>query len=274
MKDNLENNFSNSLFHFTSLKIAVENILPTSKLKLGLLENTNDPRENKSFGFGAKNAHFQVGREIIDHTYWDGKITKLLRNMAKVICFSSDYEIDNEWYDGFNLPRMWAQYGDNHKGICLDIDIELFKQENAKIFEKSILRSIIYESDFEYPWVNYDRIREIGLKAYVQEFKFSNLDYLFFSKHIDWQSEREKRLLFFSTSYKNEFVSIKKSLKRIILGIDFNNVYLPSIIKLSNGVTIEKINFSNGNLKSFQFKSEYLENMMKTIPRAKTEIKR
>ena len=263
MKDNFENTPSNSLFHFTSLKTAAEYILPNMQLRLGLLENTNDPRETKSLGFGAVNGEFKQGEEISDHMNWNDHITKLLRKNCKVICFSTDYVIDGELYDGHNLPRMWAQYGENHKGVCLEIDRELFKEENSILLEDSYLEPINYGADFEYPWVHYNRIRAIGLEAYVDEFRVNNRKYLFYSKLKDWESERETRLLKFSKVSSDEYTSIRKSIKRIILGIDFNNIYLPTIIKLANEIVIEKIQSENGHLKSFRFKEEYLQNMMK-----------
>jgi len=41
------------LYHYTSATAAVESILPTGQLRLGLFEFTNDPRESKRWYLSA-----------------------------------------------------------------------------------------------------------------------------------------------------------------------------------------------------------------------------
>ncbi|UTW66766.1 DUF2971 domain-containing protein [bacterium SCSIO 12643] len=264
MKENYEKEPSNSLYHFTNFKVALEHILPNFELRLNSIVNTNDPREYKSFGFGAINGKFSSGKEIREHQEWDSKATNLIRKGVKVLCFSQDYKIDEEWFDGYNLPRMWAHYGHNHTGVCFEIDKNIFMDENSDRLKNTFLKAIDYVYKFDYPWIYYDRLKEVGEERYFNEFKKANMDYLFFKKFVDWEAERETRLLKFSTeSDLDEYVSIKKSIKRIIIGCEFNLVYLPSLIKLSDGIKIEKIAYSNEGFKSFPFSDEYIENTMK-----------
>jgi len=58
---------------------------------------------------------------------------------------------------------------------------------------------------------------------------------LFFSKRPDWNSEQEWRLL---SLHNQQMCNIRKSLKSIILGLDFNRDYIPSIKKLIQGTDI------------------------------------
>ena len=46
-------NFNQSVYHFTTAPTALMYILPTLNLKLSSLTDVNDPKENKSFGFGS-----------------------------------------------------------------------------------------------------------------------------------------------------------------------------------------------------------------------------
>ncbi len=263
MKLNYENKGSNSIFHFTTIQIALEYILPNNKLRLNSIVNTNDPRENKSFGFGAENSNYRGDEHAIeDHTKSDLKVTNDIRKGVKVLCFSQDYKHKQEWYDGYNLPRMWAQYAGNHKGVCLEIDKDIFLEENKKCIGEAYFKNIKYCNENEYPWIDFSRLKTLGYNNYITEFRQKHLDYLFFTKSIDWEAERELRLLKISKqAQKVEFVSIKKSLKNVIVGIDFNEVYLPSMVALIPEKKISRIILNSGDLKSFEYKDEYLKNL-------------
>ncbi len=74
-------------------------------------------------------------------------------------------------------------------------------------------------------------------------------DYLFFSKLSDWESEHEYRLIYFSKTSRDQYCSIRKSLKSIYLGVDFNFNYLPSIDHLTNRIELYKLHFSHDKLR-------------------------
>ena len=259
MKNSYDNIINNSIFHFTKKDTFIEYILPNFQLKFGLLKNTNDPRETKTFGFGAVNGNFEAGNEITDKENKNKMLSGLLKDKVKVICFSTDYKIDNEYFDGYNLPRMWAHYGDNHKGVCLEIDLDILIEENSAIFKNIHSSKVNYTHNFMYPYVEYDQLRQYGIEQYIANFKLLHRDYLYFTKHIDWETERELRLLYFSNFMIDEYVSIRKSLKTIILGIDFDKTELPKIIEQTKNISIEQIIFNSNQLKSFAFTDEYLK---------------
>ena len=127
----------NRLYHYTSLSTALEFILSKRELLLNPLRKTNDPREYKSFVFAAKYwANSDNG-----HTEQNNKeISRLLRDDCKVLCFSDDYEN----YFGYEYARMWAHYGDNHKGVCLELDKTQFIEENKNIIDPNLIKPIHY----------------------------------------------------------------------------------------------------------------------------------
>lgn len=237
----------NRLYYYCKLNTALEFILPDNKLLLNPISKTNDPRENKNFVFAA--------------TYWgdtnvgnleeqNEEISKILRADCKVICFSQDHE----HFFGYESSRMWAYYGNNHKGLCLQIDKEEFLKENRDIIDPNLLRKIdYYKFDISRPihrkQINHTVMNSMGKKKYLKEvFRPEHIDYLYFTKNKEWESEQELRLTYFSDKKENEYCSIKNSLKNIFVGIDFHASYLPSIIKLCPHVDIDKLKYGDVRL--------------------------
>jgi hypothetical protein len=241
----------NRLYHYCRLSTALELILAEKKLLLCPINKSNDPRENKSFVFAAI---FWQGTDIGNLEDRNGEISKILRDDCKMLCFSQDYE----HFFGYESSRMWAYYGDNHKGLCLLIDKEEFLQENIEIIDLNLLKKIhYYEFDPNKPiyhkQVDHSLMKSMGEIRYLREvFRSKQLDYLYFTKNKEWESEQELRLVYFSEKKENEYCSIKNSLKKIFVGVDFHNSYLPSIIKLCPHVGIDKLNYKDVRLISNQ----------------------
>ena len=200
----------------------IEHILPTLQLKLNVLKNTNDPREKElSLNHTIQNIEF-AGQYIDLHH----KIYTKLDSDFKVCCFSADYIMDSTKYSGSNLPRMWATYGDNHKGICLVISKKEFEKENNIDNKNSTLRTVsykpnlsnIFNGEAERDNFNHDLAAEGIIEA--------NREKIFYTKHHDWITECEVRLV---TKSSSNYCSIKESLHKVILGMDFPKEYLPAI---------------------------------------------
>ena len=67
---------------------------------------------------------------------------------------------------------------------------------------------------------------------------------LFFSKRPDWSSEHEWRLL---SLHNQRMCNIRKSLKSIILGLDFDPAFLSSVQKLiqEKDIVIQQLRLDN-----------------------------
>jgi hypothetical protein len=221
-------NQSKRLYYYCKLSTAIEKILPNKQLLLNQLGKTNDPREYKSFIFARKK--MSIKDLIYNHTS-NEHITNLIRNHCKMLCFSIDH---NDFF-GYEYSRMWALYGENHKGVCVALDKERFMEENKKIIKPEFFKEIKYfefnvTKPEEHIEIDYDKIRNGGLYAYiVADLRPKNINYLFFTKNKEWESEHEYRLIYFSESKEAEYCSINNCIDAIYLGIDFNLNYLPSI---------------------------------------------
>lgn len=249
-------NSENKIYHYCKLNTAIESILAERQLLLSELGKTNDPRENKSFVFAAA---FGPDTDFKDLKTNNLEVSNFLREGCKVICFSHD----DSPFLGYEYSKMWAHYGDNHRGICIELNKDIFLQENSSIARPDLLKEIDYlEFDItmpreEHKLVDYLHMKAIGKEEYLKElFRAEHLEYLYFTKDKDWGSERETRLLYFSNKNENEYCSIEKSINHIYLGVDFNKNYLPSIIHLCPNVPISELQYNEVRLTASQLKLE------------------
>lgn len=204
------------IYHYTKACYSLLIIL-SKRIKMGKLEETNDPRERLKYLEGVFNGNDFPQNECIQ------LIEDFLNNYPTITCFSGDRE-DKK---GFNLPTMWAHYAENHKGVCLKINTRKFLKENENL--NCDFRWVNYVSKKDFNWFD---ISETTSKDDI-------LEKLVFSKRNDWSSENECRLF---SNDGAEFCSIANSLESIILGLDFDSSSLP-LIRLLNGDKIrpEKI---------------------------------
>lgn len=230
------------LYHYCKFSTFIEKILPNFQLKLGLLKNTNDPRETRDF--------------IINTiTYYEGpfinksELNNSIKKGCKVVCFSSD----SSPYSGYEYSRMWALYGENHKGVCIKINGKKFIEKNRELVH--YIKPINYirlhvEEPIPHPVFDRREVDIQGIDKSIDDFRHYYIDHLFFTKFEEWQSEHEIRLLYFSSTEVDEFCSIKDCIDMIYLGVDFNMVYLPSIQRFLPLKLINKLEFVDVRLEA------------------------
>jgi hypothetical protein len=233
--------FGKYIYHFTSAETAILYILPTLRLKISSFSNTNDPRENKTFNFG------QIFDKLTDDHRFEVKnsFKDYLNKYCNILCFSNDYKIESTWLNlGYNHPRMWAQYADKHRGVCLVINRKVFIKEN----EKSFFDDVNYTYKFQFPSIDQDEYLKANSKEdFYKDFLSKNYKDFFFSKHLDWQSEHESRLVCLD---KSNYCSIASSLHGIYLGESFDkNLYIVlRKILPDHNIWIQKIGINEGRL--------------------------
>jgi len=245
----------NKIYYYCKLSTALKFILPHERLLLSPIMQTNDPRENRPQLFTYTSNHKGGPIGILE---LNEKCNLVLKDDCKVICFSKDFRN----YQGCHLSKMWAQYGDNHKGVCLEIDKELFIKDNLKIIDSSIFEDIIYiEPDYRRrsTQLNINLIQyetEGNLDYLKKEFRNQYINQLYFTKNDEWESESELRLLIFSETKEYEFCSITNSLIGIHLGVDFDYLYYPSIKHFSKNKYLYQIEFLHEALVSQSVRKE------------------
>ncbi|MCK4344941.1 MAG: DUF2971 domain-containing protein, partial [Bacteroidales bacterium] len=179
------------MYHYTKFITAIEHILPTMKLKSNSLKNMNDPRENQLWAFPGRNVNYP---EIYPDTYskechikHQYKLGDEIRKSVQAISF-----VQNKTGKGFMNEMIWAHYGENHTGICLEIDEQVFCEENNITDEK--LMSITYENVGK-PHITWDP--KCSKKENISRISHRYYKELYLTKSTYWEKEEEKRLIFF-----------------------------------------------------------------------------
>jgi hypothetical protein len=110
------------LYHYTSAKVLLENILPDRQLRLGLYANMRDPHENREPSIGLEYSAPPDGSHLSLAEV--SELLRGLRGQARVLSMSmdaADYPLPEQgvFARGYSRPRMWEQYAESHNGACL-----------------------------------------------------------------------------------------------------------------------------------------------------------
>ena len=125
--DLLDDVLPTEVCHYTSRETAMERILKSKKIRLGLFGSTNDPRESKRWtvpnlvwaGDFAKDWETEIAK---NNLMIEDEVNRVIKEEWRVLCttchnhpYSYSYSNgDKEEYDhheyGFSHSRMWAQY--------------------------------------------------------------------------------------------------------------------------------------------------------------------
>lgn len=224
--------------HYTKKCTAIEHILPTQKIKFSSLQGTNDPYEFKADWLGdleslvAGDDHEKNKEQCFEANQKYSEIVKVVKQKIKIFCATRN---DREPFLNYSKPRMWAQYGENHGGVCL-----LFSEEKLNSQIKKYQTA--YYGEVETFAMNYDEfyqrpevinaisvsISPEHLDLYLEnnEHLFEHirkqnvLDYLK-RKHPDWKAENENRWLVFSKSADDFLLDYGDALEAVVLGCEF-----------------------------------------------------
>lgn len=232
------------LYHYTSLSSACK-ILESGSLRLTNLTNTNDPLEfispeNLGFTYWGDSIDY---KKVLHELYLAGQKRK---NYVRMLCFCKDlFCTPDEWkneknqdfadnllFKGWARSRMWAQYADNHSGVCLVFDKSEFQKSfNALANENTEIlldRAIVYtnylsESETSLEDINSEkRTVDDYSNFYLEDDKKKFL----FQKCQDYRDENEYRFCLINRAlnspYESMFVNYGASLKAVILGQKFS----------------------------------------------------
>ncbi len=248
------------LYHYTKRDTALKDILWEDEFMLSPLAQTNDPKDSDP-------RRFSISIDIEDDTAPDflelGKeADQFVRDGCHLGCFTldraesvSDSSTDSTRYgDGPLRARMWAQYADNHDGICL-----IFDQE---ALEDAVKTGLGPDDFINCKRVSYMQPPEVGSDPYelplskvrddfpglMEKMFLIHQSQYFFEKNWDWESESEYRVLVKTKSDKPITFPIADCLEGICLGSRFPKVYNKSIIELSElrSVGIFQVGWTNG----------------------------
>lgn len=211
------------IYHYTRLSTAIEFILPSMTLRTNFLNKMNGPKENQKWSFGGVNVPYETlypelnlnpnkGAAHFDSMYQLGEDIK---SKLQAICF-----VYTDQYNGYENEMMWAQYAENHCGLCLEIDTDLFLEENKDI-EIFKFQDVTYNPKKNNKWIHWDKsiTKDENIRQHIEK----DFGELFLSKSHYWDKEFEKRLLILQDDFC--YLKIKNSLTGIYYGLSTNHNY-------------------------------------------------
>jgi hypothetical protein len=241
------------MFHYTKSDTAIYYILRNRTLKFGKFRTVNDPRESKIWPFKFY-CSSSDSRDLFKSHLFDDVHDYILDN-THLLCFSNSLEETDEskqsafseLNEGWAYHRMWAQYADNHKGVCIMFDkTKLQESLKSDLRDCSILGDSIsyinHKNDNELtndPYmINLEDFVKMGTSEYMNNHIRQFPKELFLMKHDNWQDEHEFRYIIFG--HENEYyLNIQDAITGIILGEEFDNSQLKEILELANELNID-----------------------------------
>lgn len=244
---------SDTIYHYTKASTAVEHIFYKERLRFSAFGNSIDTIEKSRFDTGlmysgTEEERFQkiYKNHLSDANSIEEKIHSLF-DSSKIICFCEN-DLQNDYYlelnrfkkdfYGFLKPRMWDQYGENYKGICLAFS----KEKLVKVSENVVAKNIEYieydDFDLNFSHINLNSINNVGPETYYNNVHQTIIDF-FFKKHKDYKDENEFRLL--KSLDNDQFLDISESICGIIVSPELieSQFILDQIKKYSREKQIE-----------------------------------
>lgn len=183
------------IYHYTRLSTAIEFILPSMTLRTNFLNKMNGPKENQKWSFGGVNVPYESLYPEInlnpnkDAAHFDSmyQLGEDIKSKLQAICF-----VYTDKYNGYENEMMWAQYAENHCGVCLEIDTDLFLEENKDI-DIFKFQDVTYNPKKNNKWIHWDKnkTKDENIRQHIEK----DFGELFLSKSHYWDKEFEKRLL-------------------------------------------------------------------------------
>lgn len=249
------------IYHYTKLSTAIEFILPAMSLRTNFLSKMNGPKENQKWSFGGINVPYEslyndlVSPKNSDSAHFESmyRLGEEVKSKIQAACF-----VYSDLYKGYQNEMMWAQYAENHKGVCLEIDTELFVDENSHIdFFK--FQDINYNPKKD-EWFHWDK--NSSKDENIDQFIRQNVDNLFLSKSHYWEKECEKRLLILDD--KQCYLNVKESLTAIYYGLATNFNYDAAILQFIDPLKTKmyQVHFENNKLKRLERRNSLYQNRL------------
>ena len=241
--------------HYTTASTALEHILTTMRLRLGPIADTNDPWEGRRPAGGMmRGVPFVPTGDDFPHFFFEARneMDRVL-NLARVACLCRNEALSSSRSIGLSRmawarDRMWAQYADRHRGVCLLFD----RDELIASFQKALgdqggclAEDVTYSDADPLPVPDLDAFMQSPTE-YPLGYRNLHARPLYFMKREDWSGEREFRVAALVKQAKDPFafVPIKGPLKSLIVGHRFPRAYRPSVLESCKRAGIRPFAFS------------------------------
>jgi hypothetical protein len=240
--------FGHWLAHYTTASTAFEHILPSGQLRMSPYRLMRDPAENKEGPSLATqlpnlpNASEALGSALV--------IASEVHQSARLASLTHDaMEYADGIHDVFGCawarPRLWEQYADQHRGVCLVFHRPPFED----LVGKHLAAGTYYSGEVAYRPSGYagsegkkltDRriFDPRSTREAVLDHVQSHYEDFFFLKTDDWKSEHEYRVVVLDQKDDFSFIPIGGSVASVILGETFPSWQIPGALAACHAVGI------------------------------------
>ena len=201
------------IYHYTKASTAIDYILRNKQLRFIKAVNSSDPiesiRAERSTFYNSINSEKTNTIEHHDNVNDLHATLEDLHQKFNQICFCKNtpsneltnehdlYATDyNEELFGYTKLRMWDQYSDRFKGVCIAFSKEKILNLNKKLDLIQGHIKYLKFNELKYNKVGNiqgDYLEKVGVHIYKQEIE-SYLKKSFFYKHLDYSGENEFRI--------------------------------------------------------------------------------
>lgn len=213
----------NLLYHYTTADAAIKYILFNRRLRLSPLSTVNDLKEAKTPVIPWTPSNDFEGIHMKQTI-----VKSMFEKYTKIICFSQDRIVMDEVIKGYNLPTMWAHYGDCNKGICLVFKKDVILEQIEKVIplENIYKGNVKYDNDIstnikEFRKFKLDDFKSDTVKEIYKEYSeniFREVVPYYMIKRIDWDTESEYRIIINKYEEGYTYFDFGDALHEIIIG--------------------------------------------------------
>jgi len=234
-------------FHYTTRDAAFGGILPSRRLRLSPYGVMRDPLENQQWKFtftgrGARDDATVIA-DVAEQTEFERRANEETRARSHLLSLTidADPQADGErppFCFGWARARMWEQYAERYRGVCLVFDKELLTQRFAEALEGGAVtrtydRAVIYNGGgMLKPIIEADAARNDPdfFDGYIE----ANFGALFFTKVLDWQTEHEYRFVAIAAADGSSLsIDYGDALKWVIAGNQLADWERPAVVGAS-----------------------------------------
>jgi hypothetical protein len=242
------------LYHYTTLEKVIEHILPNGQMIMNPFSKMRDPRESKALNpVGAADPNGSATLEATRRFAAIHKKSRQVKDQVKVLSLTRDDSANRDpetaiFGRGFAHPRLWEQYADKHRGICLCFDKEKLtrtlltklakhgKPEHGEVIYRD---GPIEATAYTFPLAEIDTYQD---DVIIDRLIRAGMTELFFTKTKDWETEAEYRFVVPTRGLEPLLAYVRDALRAVILGELASEHYKPSIVSLLEQPGVKELN--------------------------------